>query len=129
MVLLEPADDASDSLEEAIDQPQRHTGMGTLLPDPVKLNELQRRNMAALFAYAIRRQPLPREPYAEAARLLGGAPSTQEKNRNLLKAQFPKIKRRINKNRAVEDRLTTLEEIGFYLVTVTGTLDEDDLDY
>jgi hypothetical protein len=59
---------------------------------------------------------------------LGGAPSTQEQNRNLLKTQFPKIEQRINKNRAVEDRLTTLEEIGFHLVTVTVTLDEEDLD-
>ncbi len=128
-VLLEPAGPGSELLDEAIDQPHRQVGMGTLSVEPVTLNDLQRRNMAALFAYAIRREPQPREPYAEAARLLGGAPSTVEKNRKLIKAQLPKIAQKINKGRAVENRLTTLDEIGFYLVKVTGTLDEDDLDY
>ena len=127
-VVLKPLAEAGEIVGDALDQPRRFGGNATLAPERVNLTELERRNMAALFAYLIRGEPEPRESYAEAARLLGGAPGQRAKTRDLVRAQLPKVAKRINRRRAKDNALVLFDDIGRYLVDVTGTLGRDDLE-
>lgn len=128
-VVLEPAGVRTDLVGEAVDEPRRFGGMGTIREEPVELTELQRRNMTALFAYLIRGEPEPKDPYAEAARLLGGDAVKRSQNRNLMKSQFRSIQKRLNRKRPLLDSLSSLEEVGNYLVYLSQTLGHDDLEY
>jgi len=127
-VILRPLTETDEIVGDACDQPRRHDGYATFVPETVKLTVLERRNMAALFAYLIRGDPEPKESYAEAARLLGGDPSQRARTRDLLRAQLPKITTRINKRRAKDGAVKAFDDIGRYLVDVTGTLSRDDLE-
>lgn len=132
-VLLQPFALNGDAIAVASDQPRPSKVAATVLPETVKLNPSERRNMAALFAYLIRGGPEPKEIYAEAARVLGGAPDARAKNRDLVKAQLPKVAKRINqkrnRSRDGNDLLRSADDIGRYLVELTGTLGQDDLEY
>ena len=103
--------------------------MGTMGAEPVRLTQLQRRNMTALFAYLIRDKPEPKDPYAEAARLLGGDAAMRELNRNRVKSHLYKLIQRENKKRHAEDLLRSLNDLGYFLVNTTRTLGPDDLEY
>ncbi|CAN5218412.1 hypothetical protein BH09ACT6_BH09ACT6_15470 [soil metagenome] len=128
-VTLTPLSKDSVDMQRAADQPRRSSGMFTVAPEPVRLTALERRNMAALFAYIIRNETMPKEIFAEAARLLGGDAEARKGNRALIKAQLPKVTKRINRMRAHGDALSSHEEIGYYLVDVSGTLSSDDFEY
>lgn len=132
-VLLQPFAQDGEPVGIAIDRPRRAEVAATVLPETVKLNPTERRNMAALFAYLIQGEPEPKEIYAEAARVLGGGPDARKKNRALVKAQLPKIAQRINRarnrTRDGEDLLRSPDDIGRYLVELTGTIGQDDLEY
>ena len=132
-ILLQPFLEQNKAIRIAVDQPRRHDAAATVVPKHVKLNPSERRSMAALFAYLIRGDPEPKEIYAEAARILGGGPDTRSKYRALVKAQLPKVQKRINRvrNRARdgEDLLSSADDVGRYLIDVTHTLGPDDLEY
>lgn len=132
-ILLQPFLEQNKAIRIAVDQPRRHDVAATVVPKHVKLNPSERRSMAALFAYLIRRDPEPKEIYAEAARILGGGPDTRSKDRALVKAQLPKVQKRINRvrNRELdgEDLLSSADDVGRYLIDVTHTLGPDDLEY
>lgn len=127
-IALKPADEGIETVGDAVDEPARSGGMATMFPEPLKLSDLQRRNMTALFAYLIRGEPQPTDPYAEAARLLYGDFETRERARNLIKSQHRRIAQRISRVRPASDQVSSLEELGHYLVSVTGTLDINDLE-
>lgn len=127
-VLLRPPHEDDEGIDEAADQPRRGVGMATLMAEPVKLSALERRNMAALFAYLIRDEPEPREIYTQAAKVLGGDVETRGKNRTLIKAQLPKVATKINQMRARQGGISSADEIGRFLVEVTKTLGIEDLE-
>lgn len=127
-ITLEPADEGIETVGDAVDEPRRPGGMATILAEPVKLSDLQHRNMTALFAYLIRGEPEPKDPYAEAARLLEADPGARERTRNLIRSQHRKIAQRISRTRPAGDQISSLEELGHHLVDVTGTLDLNDLE-
>ena len=115
-IFLQPLLEDDETLSDVADQPRRAGGMATIVPEPLRLTDLEHRNMATLFAYLIRREPEPKEIYAEAARVLGGDPKTRKRNRVLVKAQLPKVARRINRMRNEEDAMFSPEDVGRYLV-------------
>jgi hypothetical protein len=114
----------------ARDRPRRGQAMATIVPEAVTLSGRERRSMVALFAYWIRAQPQPREPYAEAAQLLDPDPKTRSKTRALVKSQLRKVVARINRRRHADEALSPLEldEIGRYLVDLTDTIGLSDLE-
>jgi len=133
IVRLQPCNHHDTGIGIAADQPKGNAVAATIAPDVVTLNASERRNMAALFAYLIRGKPEPKELYAEAARVLGGGPDERQKNRALIKAQLPKIAQRINRarNRGTKDAqdfLRSADDVGRYLVELTGTIGEEDLE-
>lgn len=127
-VTLEPLSLIGPPPALAVDQPRSAAGYLTVVPEQVRLTPLEHKNMAALFAYLIRGDPEPRHSFAEAARLLGGDEATRGKNRALIKSQLQKVTQRINRIRAKDDALITQEEVGLYLVNLTGTVSRDDLE-
>ena len=122
---LEPGDEA---LSDAVDLPRRNAAAATIRPEYVDLNESQRRNMTALFAYRILDKPQPKDIYAVAARLLDPNPETRSVTRNRLKAQLPKLQNRLNRLRGKGNALSTADDVGRYLVDLTGTLGPEDLE-
>lgn len=125
---LRPYAPADAMLKVAQDEPLRPSGSFTIPAEPVRLTALERRNMAALFAYLLRGEPQPGEPYKRAAEELGGDTAARQKNRDLVKAQLPKITSRVNRLRGSQDPLLAADEVGWYLVHVTGTLSQEDLE-
>lgn len=118
-------------LEVAVDDPRAAQGMATIAQDPISLTALQRRQLAALFAYLIRGEDEPETPYLVAARLLESDPAAQAHAREVVKSSvFPNVRRKVNSERRRWglDGLRTLDEVGRYLVDVTGTLGADDLE-
>lgn len=129
-VRLRPLEVGELILREAIDRRNRYGGMATVAPEELALSALERRSMVAMFAYRIRRDPEPRDFYAEAARLLDPNPATRADTRALVKSQFRKIVTRINRRRHSGGAFSPLvpDTVGRYLVDLTETIGLEDLE-
>lgn len=128
VVRLQPHETGADAaLPIARDEPRQPSGMATIAPEPIQLNEAQRRNMAALFAYRLRGDAPPKDPFAEAARLIDTNPATHAAIRNRVKSQYNKLRHRIARIRG-GDEFDGLDEVGRYLIDLTGTIGQDDIE-
>lgn len=107
----------------ARDREAEHEGMATLTPERLELTPDQRRRMAGLFAYLIREKAPPQNRMKAAAALLNEEESQ-------IRTAFINVKRKVNANpfRRHAARISSLEELGDYLVNVSKVIGVEDLE-
>ncbi|WP_162891078.1 hypothetical protein [Aeromicrobium sp. A1-2] len=96
-----------------------HARIGTdLAGDKLNLTPIQRRRLAALYAYLLEGRPKPDQLIQEAANISGDSISQ-------INGTWVRVMEYVNRHRDVP--IERIEDLGYHLVEVAGILGPDDL--